>query len=509
MPEETKQNKANQSSTSPLSFEEWQPTPGHLSSHSVALEDETMTYDAVADWVVLREDEKPVAAMFHTAYFRTDCSGEDRPITFLFNGGPGASSVYLHLGTVGPKRVDFSSTGEVLPPPHKLVSNAETWLSFTDLVFIDPIGTGFSRKLVPPKGGDKEGETKKTGEDAFWEVKRDLDSIGECITRLLSRHKRWSSPVFLAGESYGGFRVAALAKLLQYDFGVGLNGAVLVSPAIELSSLIASDYNVLPYCDVFPSLAACAHHHKKCATELAALSMDELLARAEAFAEKELLSLLICGDGMPEVEREALYKTIHEFVGLPVELVRSCKGRVTFELFCRRLLQDEGRVLAFHDGALSSLDPFRGRPNQEGPDAALDMTSRVFATGANILFHESFDLQTEQQYSPLNMKANSSWKDTKRPHFVLNATGAMDDLRYGMALNPAMEVMIVHGIHDLVTPYYASRRLLRHMQLPEELQERISLINYDGGHMYYAWEASRVAFTRDVAAFFAKATAHL
>ena len=195
---------------------------------------------------MLRKDEKPTAEMFYTRYFGR-LPGKDRPITFVFNGGPGASSVYLHFGALGPRRVAFGPRGEPLPPPHKLLDNAETWLRFTDLVFIDPIGTGLSR-MIPDADGKKETEKKVPGakkDVEYWGLKRDLESICEFIRKFLSRFNRWESPVYLAGESYGGFRVAKLVRLLQEDYGVALAGAVLISPALEFALLDPSDYDAL------------------------------------------------------------------------------------------------------------------------------------------------------------------------------------------------------------------------------------------------------------------------
>jgi len=208
-----------------------------------------LSYTATADWVTLNKREKPIARMFHVAYLAKGHGSSRRPVTFVFNGGPGAASAYLHMGALGPRRTVFQTDGSLPPPPAKVLPNLESWLRFTDLVFIDPIGTGFSRMIEEekPKEGDAKGDgaqgEKKTDRTEFFEVTRDLESLGEFIQKFLSKHHRWTSPVFIAGESYGGFRVAKLARMLQEKYGVGLNGVVLISPAIEFDSLIGSDYN--------------------------------------------------------------------------------------------------------------------------------------------------------------------------------------------------------------------------------------------------------------------------
>jgi carboxypeptidase C (cathepsin A) len=213
--------------------------PPSQTEQTLSLPDQSIRYTATAAWQTLFEREKPVAEMFHVAYIAEAEHPSPRPITFVFNGGPGAASAYLHMGALGPRRIHFDSNGTLPKPPVRLVDNAESWLRFTDLVFIDPIGTGFSRSLPPDKDtADKSGEKTST-EDAdklketeFWEVERDLKALGEFIQRFLSHQNRWLSPIFIAGESYGGFRVARLARKLQQEFGVGLSGAILISPAI-------------------------------------------------------------------------------------------------------------------------------------------------------------------------------------------------------------------------------------------------------------------------------------
>ena len=197
----------------------YQPPKGKKTHHSLELEAETIDYRARADWMVLRKDEKPRAEMFHVSYLRRDADSEKRPVTFVFNGGPGASSAYLHVGALGPRRVVFNEDGTPPKPPVRLADNGESWLTFTDLVFIDPIGTGFSRVINDDKGDDKKAADDSDKKEYF-RLKRDLESLGEFIQKFLSRENRWDSPVFIAGESYGGFRVGKLARLLQEGYGL-------------------------------------------------------------------------------------------------------------------------------------------------------------------------------------------------------------------------------------------------------------------------------------------------
>ncbi|MBD2022551.1 peptidase S10, partial [Leptolyngbya sp. FACHB-36] len=244
---------------------------GSTTEHTLTLADHSIAYTAIAEWQTLFEREKPVAEMFHVAYLAQTDEAASRSLTFVFNGGPGAASAYLHMGALGPKRVYFGANGSLPKPPVRLVDNLESWLEFTDLVFIDPIGTGFSRSLPPDKDTQNKSSEKPEAdspqETEFWEVERDLRSLGEFIQRFLSRHKRWLSPIFIAGESYGGFRVAKLARKLQQDFGVGLSGAILISPALEFSLLGGNDYNLTSWATLLPSLAAAAAHHDRARSE--------------------------------------------------------------------------------------------------------------------------------------------------------------------------------------------------------------------------------------------------
>jgi hypothetical protein len=279
------------------------PTPpptraGTKTEQTLALPDGLLRYTATAEWQILYEQEKPVAEMFHVAYIAAVESTTPRSLTFVFNGGPGAASAYLHMGALGPKRITFGANGSLPKPPVQLADNLESWLSFTDLVFVDPIGTGFSRSLPSTKDAagekDQAKEADPAKENAFWEVERDLSALGEFMQRFLSRQKRWLSPIFIAGESYGGFRVARLARKLQQEFGIGLSGAILISPALEFSLLGGSDYDLTAWATLLPSLAASAAHHDRAqwagnpgdlpahtaAAETFALKFERLYARA-------------------------------------------------------------------------------------------------------------------------------------------------------------------------------------------------------------------------------------
>jgi carboxypeptidase C (cathepsin A) len=483
-------------------------TEGATTDHSIELDGVTLNYRAIAEWISLRKVHKPVAEMFHTAYLADTDDGQDRPITFVFNGGPGAASAYLHMGALGPQRVAFGPNGKLPQPPTQVVDNTETWLKFSDLVFIDPIGTGFSRSLKEDsKPDEKKNENAGPEENPeFWEIEKDLDSLGEFIKRFLSKHHRWTSPIFIAGESYGGYRVAKMARRLQETHGVGLSGALLISPAIEIDGLIGSDYDMTCWVELFPSLVTTAFQHGRTKEIAQDLSADDVRQLAESFAQNELVRWLTQGDRLPSDERASIIQRITELTGLPQQLVERLEGRISATSFCRELLRDQRRLCGHYDASVSTVDPFPDRNGYEGPDPSLFSIDRLFSGSINHHLRATLNVETDLDYRLLSMQVNESWKDDKRTHVFNKMTGSLDDLRYGMSLNEHMKVFISHGYFDLITPYFSSGRLTQLMKLTRSQQDNLVNKNYLGGHMYYSWDESRIAFRDDAQAFYASAT---
>jgi carboxypeptidase C (cathepsin A) len=475
---------------------------GRTTEHKLGSGGEKLEYKASAEWIVLTTNEKPRAEMFHVSYVKNGEPSCGRPVTFVFNGGPGASSAYLHVGAIGPKRVLLNENGTSQKPPAKLVDNEESWLAFTDLVFVDPIGTGFSRTIEAQGKAEKGDADKKTDEQnkEYFQLKRDLESLGEFIQKFLSRNKRWDSPVFIAGESYGGFRVGKLARLLQEGYGVGLNGVILISPALEWAVLDPSDYDILHWADTFPTMALAAYHHGK--SRVPAETFDELKQKAEAFATTELTHYLIQGERHPREKSRATLSKIADFLGLDEVFVDRFKGRVPMERFCRELLKETREVCGFYDATVKAVDPFPDRDTHQAPDPTLFAIERVFSGGINTQIRQNLKLETDRDYTLLSMDVNSSWKVDTQTHAFQLQVGATDDLRYAMALNPYMKIFITHGLYDMVTPYFSSDRLIDHMKLTDSQKRNLTVEHYKGGHMFYAWERSRVAFTNSIKAFY-------
>jgi carboxypeptidase C (cathepsin A) len=479
----------------------YKPPKGKKSHHSLDLGDETIDYVARADWMVLRKEEKPRAEMFHVSYLRREVDSGQRPLTFVFNGGPGASSAYLHVGALGPRRVAFNEDGTPPRPPVRLLDNAETWLAFTDLVFIDPVGTGFSRTIQAEKEADKNAQSEAADKKEYYRLKRDLESLGEFIQKYLSREKRWDSPIFIAGESYGGFRVGKLAKLLQEGYGVGLNGAILISPALEWMLLDPSDYDVLHWVDLFPSMAMAARHHGRSRVDA---DSDEAFREAiEQFAVTDYATCLVQGERLATADREAVYRQVADFLGLPEAVVALHGGRIPFHVFCRTLLKDRREVCGFYDATVTAVDPFPDRETHQAPDPTLYAIERIFAGGINTQLRKHLDLSTDRDYALLSMDVSTAWQVDTTNHAFERQVGASDDLRYALSLNPHMNLFITHGFYDLVTPYFSSNRLIEQMKLLPEQRQRITVQHFQGGHMFYAWEPSRKAFFSAMGDFYA------
>jgi carboxypeptidase C (cathepsin A) len=479
-----------------------QPPPGVSVVRAWHGPDGPVEYTATAGWTVLRKDEKPVAEVFSVAYVVDE---PDRPVSFVFNGGPGASSAFLHMGVAGPRRVVMNSDGSLPPAPAVVADNESSWLAFTDLVFIDPVGTGFSRAVPEESSGDDKKPQPDTKE--FFAVKRDLESLAEFMDRWMSDNGRWGSPVFIAGESYGGYRVGRLARLLQETTGIGLNGAVLISPALEVTALTPSDYDMATWIDTLPVQAVAAAHHGRSRVFTPETPLEEVAAEAEAFATGDYARFLVQGAAMDRSERLGVMQHQADLLGLSAVLVERAEGRISMQVFSRELLRDERSIVGLYDASVTGPDPFPDRATYAGPDPTLAGDNAAFTTAVNQVLRQELGVETTRDYRVLSYDVFNSWKDDVATHAFVPSEGATDDLRYAMALNPHMLAFIAHGRHDLVTPYFASDRLRNLMRLDPVSGGRLRVQHFPGGHMFYGREASRRAFSGAMATFVADAVA--
>lgn len=444
--------------------------------------------------------------MFFVAYLAKPASPR-RPITFLFNGGPGAASAYLHLGTAGPRRLAFSPEGRVLPGAVELVDNHESWLEFSDLVFVDPIGTGFSRTVDesrneqdPFREEDKDRKTDLGAQrQSFFKLQRDLEVLAECLAGCLNRFSAWERPVHIAGESYGGFRVAKLVRLLL-EKGIPLHGAMLISPALELNGLSYNDYEALPWIGSMPTYALAAHAHGRCRVSRSS-TIEKLAAAAESFARDEYARLLVWGDALPSAERDKTLARLADFIGLAPEYVSQREGRIPIWVYARELLRDRRQVVGFYDASYPAIDPFPDRDYHAAPDPTLVGIGPSYAAGINAHLRHELRVKTDREYHLLNEEAFLKWQHDRSNNIFEHQLGSVDDLRFGFAANPSLRVFITHGWYDLVTPYYASLRLTHLMRLTPAQKKNLRCSMYRGGHMYYMWQESRKTFTEELKEF--------
>ena len=429
-----------------------------------------------------------VASIYTVSYLAEAPAGTQRPVAFVFNGGPGAASVFLHLGALGPRILETQSSGAVPSPPVRLIDNPSTWLRFTDLVFVDPVGTGFSHGKGKEENPDK----------PFWNVNSDLDSLGAVVRRWLTRHERWSAPVFLVGESYGGLRAAALAKSLERDVGVTVSGLVLISPALDIAVLHPDISDALASAFALPSYAATA----------AVLSGAEFPAETSAAAERFALSDYLVGlaalKGIPAAG-DPFIARVAALTGLPDEVVRRERGRVTNRVFANELRHAQGEILSLYDGTVAratGADPW----DDHAGDPVLDPAIAAYTAAFDSYAPEALGYRTERPYRVLPREVSRQWNwDAARGEGGLGL--ALSSLEDTLLLHPATRLLIVNGRYDLVTPYLASRWLIDQLAVPAAVRAAIGLRVYEGGHMMYMRPNSRAALAADAADIFASPSA--
>ncbi|EWY36806.1 peptidase S10 [Skermanella stibiiresistens SB22] len=418
------------------------------------------------------------ARIFVSSYRADGADPATRPVTFLFNGGPGAASAFLHLGLVGPRILVTNPDGSLAPPPARLQDNPETWLAFTDLVFVDPVGTGYSRAT----GKEDDAEKK------FWSVRGDASSMSEIVRLWLTREGRWSSPKYIAGESYGGFRAVVMALQLQRDAGIALNGMVLVSPALEFSLLRGGDFDLLGWAMPLPSMAASARALGKGDPSI---TQEE----AERFALSDYLVGLASLRGGATADAKSFNARVAAMTGLPLEIVERFHAKLPIQLFAKEMPAEPGRVVSLYDGTIKVPDPDPER-QAVGSDPYLDALIAPYSTVFNDYARTTLGFESDTPYRLLNRRVSGEWNwDLGRQQ---GYAGVTDDLQEALAVNPDMRVLITHGMTDLVTPYLSSRWLIDQIRLPPEIKAHLAVKTYQGGHMLYMRADQRRLMTDDI-----------
>ena len=460
--------------------------PPSTTQHTLKLGRHELRYTATAGTLPLRDAKgETTAALFNVAYTQ-DPPSPQRPITFVFNGGPGAASAFLNLGAIGPRLVAFAQGGGYLPPPARLIDNPDSWLAFTDLVFVDPVGTGYSRPAVE---GDE-------GAQRFYGVRQDVAAMAAFIRLYLAQHQRTLSPVFLAGESYGGFRAAVLTQTLPEESGIAPSGAVLISPALEFGILRGEDYDLAPDMVELPSLAA-VHLAR---TGVTGGDLEARLRPVERFAMGDYLSSLAAG---PQAFPAAMTARLAAMTGMPENLVAQSYGRIPVGRFIKEYERTHGRVLSRYDGTMDGPDPDPASSYAHGADPVLDRATPVWTSAFVAYVRQELGYRTDVTYRLLDPSISSKWDYGTTPQRQGYA-GALDDLQAGRTLNPALEVLIANGYTDLVTPYFGSRYLVDQLP-PLSGAAPISLRVYPGGHMMYMRPGSRHALAGDAQALYDRA----
>ncbi|WP_134498343.1 S10 family peptidase [Microvirga pakistanensis] len=456
--------------------------PESVTRHTLQLPGRTLEFTATAGHLTLADPQgAPQAEIGFVAYTKDGSDVAARPVTFAVNGGPGASSAYLHLLAIGPWLLPLDGTTISPSTSTSLVPNAETWLDFTDLVFIDPPGTGYSRVV----GGDQVRER-------FYSVQGDIDGLAAFVMRWLKEKNRLASPKFFVGESYGGFRGPLLAEKLQGDQGIGFSGLILVSPVFDFDWLDQGAGAPWVNAALLPSLAAAAQSRKGPVSR-------ESLHDAEAYASGEYLVDLMRGQQDQEAV-DRMSRRVADLSGLDPELTRRLGGRIDMRTVQRELRRSSSEVVSAYDTNVATADPNPTAQVSRFADPVLDAMTAPLSSAIIRHLADTLNYKAEGRYNLLNGSINGAWRWGNGRSGPEN----LAELRQALALDGRMRVLVAHGFTDLVTPYFASKLLLD--QLPAlGPQKRVALSVYEGGHMFYSRQGSRQAFRTDAQRLFEEA----
>ncbi|MBS0327469.1 MAG: peptidase S10 [Proteobacteria bacterium] len=469
-----------------------------VSEGSASVNGTPLRYRAEAAFVAVTAggvDDKrgdPEAAIFTTSYFLAGADPAARPVCFVFNGGPGSSSIWLHLGALGPKRVAIREDGTMPPPPYAVTDNRESWFEHFDLVFIDPPHTGYS--ITASEDARKR----------MLAVDGDVDALAECIRSWLGRHKRWRSPIYVAGESYGTTRGAALAEKLQ-DLGVALSGLVLVSCAMDLQSIVFEPRNDLPYALFLPGYASVAQYHGKLAGKPGE-SPDDARAAAEAFVTGDYLAALHAGARIGIAARRRVTKRIAELTGLSATLVDECNLRIDDQTFFVELLRDRGQIVGRLEARVTGPMAAKRVRHWEF-DPGIEALAAPYTMAAHAYMSEALGVDTQVRYEVLSHDVHRQWNWNRGEAKGNGYASTSPDLSRALRRNPHLRVLVASGRYDLGTPYSATDWSLAQLDVPADVLERVEHHYFDAGHMMYTREADMMKLKRDLASWLARGSA--
>ena len=470
------------------------PAPKEESSitdHTLKIGAQTIPYKATAATILLKnEKDEPIALVYYTAYTRTDAKdATQRPLSFIYNGGPGSASLWLHMGAFGPRRVVTPNAEPTPPPPYKLTDNAGSLLDKTDMVFIDPVGTGFSHAVG--KAQDKD----------FWGVDEDVKSLAQFVTTYVNRNNRWNSPKFLIGESYGTFRSAALSNYLQNTDGMYFNGIVLISSVLDLGTLSFRPGDDMPYIFYVPSYAATAWYHKMLPDrpENETAFIDE----ARHFAQTEYAAALMKGTRLSAAEKADVAKKLSRFTGLSEDYLIKANLRVKLRQFMEELQRARGLTTGRLDARYSGFTyDLLGEFAEYDPQSSA-VTGAVTAA-FNSYVRDELKFGQDKSYHAITEHVGENWDwkhGSGRGSGFPSSPNVEGDLIEAMLTNPHLQVEVHNGLYDLATPFFATEYTMEHLGLPDKLQKNIHLQYYDAGHMMYLRDEDLAKLKNNIAAF--------
>ncbi|MGE0000823.1 MAG: S10 family peptidase [Fimbriimonadaceae bacterium] len=477
MPEEKAKDAPTVPQKEPKKLEEEKPV---VTEH----ETDGLHYTATTGRLPIKDEEgEIVAQMFYVAYAKKD-AGADRPIMFSFNGGPGSPAIWLHLGALGPKRARMLPDGQMPPPPYKLEDNPAHWLEFADLVFIDPVGTGFSRA--------------KTQEEAkkYWGVKGDIESVGEFIRLYLTRSQRWLSPVYLAGESYGTTRAAGLAGHL-IDRGIAFAGVVLVSSILNFQTARFNKGNDLPFVLFLPTYAATAWYHGCLVGDLKD-DLGRVVDDMRKFAVGRYATALAQGDNLDAADRAHVLDTLARYTGLSHKFLDQCDLRINIHDFCKEILRTDRRTVGRLDSRVKGIEDYaRGHTQRPDHDPSMSMLTPPYLSAFMDYVRRDLGYETDLPYEIFSgIKNPWDWGSAGDGH-----PDTSEALRAALSKNPYMKVFVANGYYDLATPFFATEYTLSHMGLDPELRGQFHLRYYEAGHMMYVKDECLTQLRADVKEF--------
>ena len=449
-----------------------------ITKHQAEIQGKTIPYTTEAGTMVLTSGGVS-CEMFYVSYTRDDVEDpNDRPITFAFNGGPGASCIYIQFGCLGPRKAELDETGYALSLPAKIIDNENSILDITDLVFIDPVGTGFSRAV------------NKDEESEFFGYDNDIRSVGDFIRQYVNRHKRWGSKKYIAGESYGTTRAVGLSKYLADQYGMYINGLMLVSTANDFNALISSGGNEASYALYIPTYAAYAWYHGKVSKEYKDMELEDYLKEVRSFVEKEYVPVLFKGRSISKDEKEEIAKKISGYIGVSEDFCLKNNLRIDLDDFSTELLSDEKLRVGRYDGRITG--PVTSGSLGDGTtDPSASSTDIAFVNAYLKYVTEELEYETDTPFLPVSLEVG--WSLTDDAGMI-----SQEDVVYeSMSKNPYLKIWVICGYYDGATPFYSAEWVYNHVFLNEDTEKNLSFTYYPSGHMFYVDKESFDQFRKD------------